>query len=240
MKLSFAGFLKPVEIAPGCIAVLEVHNSALFARVASSICSYTGEDASEPYSWWGDDGAEITPKAASLVIPSPLMLPWDERRLTAGVASRLESYLIEDFARQVDLEKQANGLRGLLGSFALSLQSDYALSAELDIRRLLKAFDFGVDYDVNDSLLDKCIKFLSYVSDSGFSATLVFVNLKPFFGLNELDQLYEHAFFLGLSVMLIENVASDYLELREEKYIIDQDLLEFWPNRQSDVSVPPQ
>ena len=104
----------------------------------------------------------------------------------------------------------------------------------------MKAFDFGVDYDVNDSLLDKCIKFLSYVSDSGFSATLVFVNLKPFFGLNELDQLYEHAFFLGLSVMLIENVASDYLELREEKYIIDQDLLEFWPNRQSDVSVPPQ
>lgn len=78
MKLVFAGLEHPVELAAGEVAVLQVENSALFARFANSLQSELGSQASEPYSLW-DGEEEIKPGDALMVVPDALNLPWGNR-----------------------------------------------------------------------------------------------------------------------------------------------------------------
>ena len=55
MKLVFEGLERAIDIERGRIATLQVENSALFARVVSSVTSMDGEQAQEPYSLWEGD-----------------------------------------------------------------------------------------------------------------------------------------------------------------------------------------
>lgn len=228
MKLCFTGLNAPIQITPSSVSVLEVHNRALFARICSSLQSYKGEDAIEPFSLWDSDEKELNAQRALLFVSSPISLPWDEKRLLSGLASKIDLLVLEDLDRQARLEESVEQIRKNLYDLAFLLQSDYSLGVEWDLHRLLKVFNFDIDVDSNNSLLDKCIKFLSYVADTAPATALIFVNLKLFLLENELIELYKQAFFLNLKVLLVENIPDSTQREEEKKYIIDQDFLESW------------
>ena len=55
MRLVFSGLEHPVELTAGETSVLQVENSALFARIVTSLQNGLGRQAMEPYSLWKDD-----------------------------------------------------------------------------------------------------------------------------------------------------------------------------------------
>ena len=71
------------------------------------------------------------------------------------------------------------------------------------------------------------MSFISLVLDSGSNKVLVFVNLKTFLTESETKRFYEHIFFSGIRVLMLENMSDEAHYEHERKTIVDQHFLEF-------------
>ena len=76
MMISFTGFEHPIDMRDSYVLALHIANQSLFARVVSALLSGQGEQASEPYTLWGDDGKELCASNVLLPIANPFDLPW--------------------------------------------------------------------------------------------------------------------------------------------------------------------
>ena len=66
------------------------------------------------------------------------------------------------------------------------------------MRKYLKAFDFCVEVDPADELLDNLTKFLKFASDAAFRKQLVFVNLKNFLVEKEIQEFLSTSSFFRI------------------------------------------
>lgn len=225
MNLVLSGFSEALTLGSDRVSVLEVHNRRLFARICQSLASELDSEALEPYALW--DGEERrSSRNCFLFVFNPFELPWSERALMGEVLERVEGmFLAEDDMRQ-EIETAGRALSERVASLGLRLQSDYSFEVQWEMRKYLKAFDFGVEIDPFDALLDNLIKFLKFASDAAFEKQLVFVNLKNFLEPDEVQEFYRQAVFLELNVLLLENVPDDAVFEYERKMCIDMDFLQ--------------
>ncbi len=227
MRLVFAGLESPVDIVSGECVTLCVQNETLFTRIALSLMSGEGRNASEPYSFWCDD-SEVNPKNALLFVSNPLEFPWDDRGVSNAILKRLErDYLADEDMRQV-VEAARETVTSQLIALGMGLDSDYALGIEWDFKKLLKFMGFDVSYHQDRSYLDNLLNFLSLVSDAQDKRTVCFVNLKNFLSKSEFKAFLEHIFYLKIPVLLLENKQVVIKFNNERKLLIDQDFLEFY------------
>lgn len=225
MKLVFSGFENPLELEAGETSVLQVENGALFARVAGSLRSGCGRYALEPYSFW-DEEREVAPKDALLFISDPLSLPWDDRTFLSAVVKRVEREFLEDEDLRMEVEETESALRRKLELLDMGFNADVGFALEWDLKRYLNFLGFGIAFQEEKTFLDNLLNFLSYALDAGCKKVICLVNLKTFLTKNELEQLYEHIFFLKLRVLLLENKRDDSSYEHERKMVIDLQFLE--------------
>ena len=166
MKLVFAGLEHPVELAAGEVAVLQVENSALFARFANSLQSELGSQASEPYSLW-DGEEEIKPGDALMVVPDALNLPWGNRAFLTAVTKRVEREFLEDEDLRMRIESAQRAIEGYLNGLSLGFNSDLGFGIEWDLKRYLKFLGFGAVTQEDKPYLDNLLNFLSFALDAG-------------------------------------------------------------------------
>ena len=225
MNLVLSGFSEALTLGSDRVSVLEVHNRRLFARICQSLASELDSEALEPYALWNGEDRRSS-RNYFLFVFNPFELPWSERALMGEVLERVEGmFLAEDDVRQ-EIEAVGRALSERVASLGLRLQSDYAFEVQWEMRKYLKAFDFGVEVDPFDALLDNLIKFLKFASDAAFEKQLVFVNLKNFLEPDEVQEFYRQAVFLELNVLLLENVPDDAVFEYERKMCIDKDFLQ--------------
>ena len=225
MNLVLSGFSEALTLGSDRVSVLEVHNRRLFARIWQSLASELDSEALEPYALWNGEDRRSS-RNYFLFVFNPFELPWSERALMGEVLERVEDmFLAEDDVRQ-EIETAGRALSERVASLGLRLQSDYAFEVQWEMRKYLKAFDFGVEVDPFDALLDNLIKFLKFASDAAFEKQLVFVNLKNFLEPDEVQEFYRQAVFLELNVLLLENVPDDAVFEYERKMCIDKDFLQ--------------
>lgn len=225
MNLVLSGFSETLALGNDAVSVLEIHNRTLFARVCQSLFSELDDEALEPYALWEGDERKSS-RNQFLFVFNPFELPWSERALIGEVLERVENmFLDEDDVRQ-EIEAAGRALSERVAALGLRLQSDYAFDVQWEMRKYLKAFDFGVDLDPSDTLLDNLIKFLKLASDAAFKRQLVFVNLKNFLAVEEVREFYLQAIFSELHVLLLENAPDDMSFEYERKMCIDKDFLQ--------------
>lgn len=225
MNLVLSGFSEALTLGSDRVSVLEVHNRRLFARICQSLASELDSEALEPYALWNGEDRRSS-RNYFLFVFNPFELPWSGRALMGEVLERVEDmFLAEDDVRQ-EIETAGRALSERVASLGLRLQSDYAFEVQWEMRKYLKAFDFGVEVDPFDALLDNLIKFLKFASDAAFEKQLVFVNLKNFLEPDEVQEFYRQAVFLELNVLLLENVPDDAVFEYERKMCIDKDFLQ--------------
>lgn len=195
MRITFAGMDAPVEVRERGATILRVLNQRLYARVCESLVSQKGEGAVEPYSVWDDDGCEVGPANALLVVANPFDLPWKHRSMVGGLYSSLEAGLLED----EDMRRELQGFRVALESsvhkLGFQLNADYGFAVEWSLGSYLKAFSYEVDLTGASTLLDKLICFADFVADVMVGKVLVFVNLGTFLTENDLLRLNDRLFF---------------------------------------------
>lgn len=225
MKLCLSGFSQGVEIEPGAVSVLEINDRVLFSRVSQSLFYEQGEQAIEPFTLL-DDGVEVSPRNAFLFVSNPFDLPWSDRVLVGKVIERMESMLLLDDGVRQGVVSAGREVSEKVAALGLQMRSDYSFDIEWDMRKYLKAFDFGVDVDPCDLILDNLIKFLNLAVDASFDRVLVFMNLKNFLAVHELKEFYRQVVFSERKVLLLENIHDNTFFEEEKKTRVDQDFLE--------------
>ncbi len=225
MRLVLEGFEKPVEILSGMVTTLQVANSAMFARLGRALLSCDGEGPFERFSLW-EEGARIKEKDALLVVSDPLNLPFDHRLLYGAVIKRIEREFLEDEELRGEIERLAETLSGKFLSMGLGYNSDYGFATEWDFKRYLKMMGFGVEDQHEKPYLDNLTTFLSLALDARCKQTIVFVNLKTFLTENEFKTFCEQVFFMGLSVLLLENACDNNTYEHEAKHAVDLQFIE--------------
>lgn len=225
MRLVFSGLENPLKLTAGETSVLQVENSALFARIVSSLQTGLGHQAMEPYSLWEDDG-EVKPGNALMVVPDALNLPWDDRAFMTTITKRVEREFLEDEDLRMQVEEAERAIKMRLSRLNLGFNADLGFGLEWDLKRYLKFLGFGAAPQEDRSFLDNLLNFLSFALDAGFRKTIVFVNLKTFLTENELQMLYDHVFFLKLSLLLLENKIDTMSYRHENKLAVDLQFLE--------------
>lgn len=225
MNLVLSGFTDALVLGNDKVSVLEAHNRRLFSRICQSLVSELDDEALEPYALWDGEDRRSS-RNYFLFVFNPFELPWSERALIGEVLERVEGmFMAEDGVRQ-EIESVGRTLSERVATLGLHLQSDYAFEVQWEMRKYLKAFDFGVEVDPSDSLLDNLIKFLKFASDAAFEKQLVFVNLKNFLIADEIEEFYQHTVFLKLNVLLLENAPDDASFENERKMCIDMDFFQ--------------
>lgn len=225
MRLVFSGLENPLKLTAGKTSVLQVENSALFARIVSSLQTGLGHQAIEPYSLWEDDG-EVKPGNALMVVPDALNLPWDDRAFMTTITKRVEREFLEDEDLRMQVEEAERAIKMRLSRLNLGFNADLGFGLEWDLKRYLKFLGFGAAPQEDRSFLDNLLNFLSFALDAGCRKTIVFVNLKTFLTENELQMLYDHVFFLKLSLLLLENKIDTMSYRHENKLAVDLQFLE--------------
>ena len=225
MRLVFSGLENPLKLTAGETSVLQVENSALFARIVSSLQTGLGHQAMEPYSLWEDDG-EVKPGNALMVVPDALNLPWDDRAFMTTITKRVEREFLEDEDLRMQVEEAERAIKMRLSRLNLGFNADLGFGLEWDFKRYLKFLGFGAAPQEDRSFLDNLLNFLSFALDAGCRKTIVFVNLKTFLTENELQMLYDHVFFLKLSLLLLENKIDTMSYRHENKLAVDLQFLE--------------
>lgn len=225
MRLVFSGLENPLKLTAGETSVLQVENSALFARIVSSLQTGLGHQAMEPYSLWEDDG-EVKPGNALMVVPDALNLPWDDRAFMTTITKRVEREFLEDEDLRMQVEEAERAIKMRLSRLNLGFNADLEFGLEWDLKRYLKFLGFGAAPQEDRSFLDNLLNFLSFALDADCRKTIVFVNLKTFLTENELQMLYDHVFFLKLSLLLLENKIDTMSYRHENKLAVDLQFLE--------------
>lgn len=226
MNLVFDGLEVPLPLKPGCPAVLQVENQALFFRMGQALQSQEGRYAAEPYTLW-DGEVEVAPKSAFLFVPDVFDLPWDDRSLLGEVYKRIEKDLVDDEDARIALEQAERHFASRLMALSAGLSADYSFGVEWDLGKSLKMLGFGVDVMPSAKLVDNLISFLSLALDAKCRKVFVFVNLKTFLTKNELERFYEHVFYTKSYVLLLENKRDEATYQYEWKHTVDQEFLEY-------------
>lgn len=226
MRLVFSGLEHPIEIRPGCVTTVEVHNKVLFTRMVRSLRSSKGSFAIEPYSVWEED-EQIDPQKFCVVIGDPLNLPWDNKELEGKALDRLLGDFLSDDGFREQLEGVSTDIAKEVFIRSMQFQSVYSFKIEWSLKRYLKSFGFGVPpVSCDETLLDSVIRFFDLAVDSRLNRVLVFVGLKNFLDEKEVAQLFEKAIFWDLKCLLLESIPDYSVYDSELKVIIDQDFIE--------------
>lgn len=227
MRISFGGFDNPVELAERGVTIFRVERECLFSRVCESLLSLKGYEAVEPYSVWDDDGREIAPRKAFLIVPNVFDLPWGHKDLLGGLYARLEEDLLLDEGLRSELQNCGEAMKGLLNRLGIQMNAEYRFGLEWNLKGYLKAFSYEVDLSNSSSILDKLISFVDLGADMQIDKVLVFVNLTTFLSEIDLTHLHQRAFFHGIRILLIENQRSVVYMDHAVVYIVDRDFIEF-------------
>lgn len=234
MRISFEGLDTPIDLADKGITTLQVLNENLFARVCASLLSMKGEKAIESYSVWDDDGVELKPTNAFILVSDPFSLPWKHRSLMGGLYDRLEKELLIDEELRQEIQNYGISLESSIHKLGLQFNADYRFGVEWNIGSYLKAFSYEIDILETASLFENLISFIDFGADMAIDKVLVFINLKTFLTKNELVGLQERLFFHEIKALLLEGSCSRAYSGFEREYAIDRDFIEYVFERKSD------
>lgn len=234
MRISFAGMESSIDVADVGITVLQVDNKLYFSRVCESLLSLQGEQAKEAYTIWDQDGCEVRPDQALLIVANPFDLPWKHKDLTGNLYKRVESELLLDEGLRFEMQELQLALESAVHKLDFQFNADYKFGVEWNISSYLKAFSYGIDISDSASLLDKLISFIDVGADMAIDKVIVFINLKTFLTKNDLEQLHDRLFFHGMRTLLLENNDAPRYDDVEVKYVVDRDFVEYVFKSRSD------
>ncbi len=227
MRIAFSGLDRPIDVADRGITMLQIESESLFARVCDSLISLKGEKAIEPYTVWTEEGGEVNPSGAFMVVVNPFDLPWKHKCMMGGLYSKLENELLIDDELRQEMIELGLALESSAHKLGFQLNANYRFGVEWNLSSYLKAFSYEVEVFDTASLLEKLISFIDLGADMSIDRVIVFINLKTFLAKNELTELQDRLFFHGIRALLLERYSSSWDEECVRKYLVDRDFVEY-------------
>lgn len=218
MKLVIPSYNISIELKENRVYVLSIENPKAYSVILRDFWSQTK----------GGDGELILSEGEKIYTISKVMEcifnPFDidcnDKKILNKLYYELSEYALTYFAEEnAELNsKMLYYVDRIVDSVPYAL--DYTL--DFDVINLLKTYSVKFQ-TVGDSLLEKIVEYLKVMKQICGISYFVFVGLKSYVNKNELEQLYEFAFYEKIGIIIVESVHTQTIET-EECWIIDNDL----------------
>lgn len=206
-----------MEFDENFVNVLVVESPRVMAEIVEGLCNQcAGEDGDFVFS--SSDQILKIPNLVEMVI-DPIRLDFNNRKILNRLYNELEEVGRDVFLEKEDLNRQNIQLIDSVVENARYHNISYKM--ELAWKDLFKIYDLKIAKEY-DFLAEKLIEYLNILANLTEVLLLVLVNVRSFLEEEDLQNLYEQAFYQKMQLLLIEHQEVKN-GLSEKTYIIDRD-----------------
>lgn len=218
MRLIYAKYEIEIQLRENEVYTLVLEQPAAFIDFLRNLMAQIDGMEGELILSEGDQQLSFAKNA--VLISNPLMVDSNEKRVLTRLYKELDQNV-----KNLMYEKYS-----MVSSELLQFMEDmtatmpYQLSTETDlnIMALLKAYDVKIAVEGNDPL-ERLIDYLRALSSICGIRVFVILNLKHFFTVDQVAQLYEFCFYSKIFLINLEG-QKNYILPEEKCVIIDKDL----------------
>lgn len=218
MKLIYTEYNLEIELYENQVIVLSVENSESYSKLLRDMW---GQTQGKEGKWVLLDKEKKLKLSKELeCIFNPFSLNCNDRRILTKL------YLEIKQQSDIFFQEETMLLNTDINQFLdkLLLQMPYALkySSDLELSDLLKIYKVEIEYG-EETILEQIVEYLCVMKKICRVNNYVFVGLKQYLTVSELEKLYEYVFYEKINLIIIESIHIPLID-GEKGWIIDKDL----------------
>jgi len=218
MKLVNSKYGYVFEISENQVNELVIENPLIFCDIMQNLAAQQNGEA-------GDFLLTIKEKELSIekctdLIMNPFGLSFNNRKIINKLYSLAENVGNTDYI--VEKNNINSGIVSLLDELTTKIGiTDVSYSLDFKWSDLFKIYDLKICEDYS-SLLEKICMYIRVLSELTDVKILFWINIRSYFGEEDLAKIFEYANYCKINLFLIES--TEKMEIGPEKrYIIDKD-----------------
>lgn len=218
MKLIYTEYNLEIELYENQVIVLSVENSESYSKLLRDMW---GQTQGKEGKWVLLDKEKKLKLSKELeCIFNPFSLNCNDRRILTKL------YLEIKQQSDIFFQEETMLLNTDINQFLdkLLLQMPYALkySPDLELSDLLKIYNVEIECG-EGTILEQIVEYLRVMKKICRVNNYVFVGLKQYLTVSELEKLYEYVFYEKINLIIIESIHIPLID-GEKGWIIDKDL----------------
>lgn len=217
MKLVYPEYQLELPLAENQIMVLSIENPRMYAAMVGDLWRQSqGEEGGFILS----DRDKIIPISKELeCVFNPFGLDCNDKKVVNKLYTELKEQAEENLS--CESAKMNREILSYLDKVLLQVPYSLDYDVDFDLVSLLKIYGVKIE-NVQGTLLEKIVEYIKVLSRVCHIKIFVFVGLKQYLTMNELEQLYEFVFYEKISLIIIESVHSECIS-GEKCWLFDQD-----------------
>lgn len=215
-----------IVFAENKVAVLEVADKKLFLSIVASLRRAEDDLCGEPFMLLNED-KELKASQFLEVVTDVLNPDTANRKIVTKALESLNRLCVQDEERASEFEQLHATMYQKIAALLNELNSDFVVSAEWNLSKYLKAFDFGVREVSAEESFEQLLQYVQLHGEFMHDKILCLVNAKAYFEREEILELYKFSVYNKINLWLIESAHDEALMENERKWIIDADFYEY-------------
>ena len=219
------GFELEILIEEGRLPVLIVLDRPIFRSIVNSFYDNINGNSNNDVLIEDNNKKIINYSKELICIDEFFNIDFKSREIITSLFKEIEKSINVDVEAKNKIESEVKKLGKLLYQYTDEIDFEISFNQEISILNILKLYNFQIDVFELDGALDKLLTLINIYADFKISNVMVFVNLKSYFNINEIKEIYKSLIYKKVKYLCIETQFYDKID-GEEIYIIDEDLYE--------------
>lgn len=217
MKFSCFDMGLEVELCENSVNVLVIENPSFFSELLERLMKQkVGEDAGILFA---ENADRLQMSKFVEIIHTPMLIELNSKRILNYMYKELGD--ICDLFYADEKQKINTMIVDLLDKVAEKEMYPITFNLNTEFSALLKLYDVRLDYQ-NESLLEKLLDSIKLEKMLCGTRIIILVNIKSFFSVEQLIELYKCAIFNKVQLILLEATQKEIIQY-EKCCIIDKD-----------------
>ena len=207
----------------GKINSIEMENKKFFYRFVRDLYSISNGDVLEEFIFLDDNNKEISVFNKIKIFNNFFEFDFNSKKYNMEILKQLVSEINDEDKNEIlNLQKKIyTKVNKQLNKYDIPLY----ISIDIDLEAILK--ELKITIKNYDDILNNLFLLIDLENILKLSNILIFINLKQYLSLEELEEFYKYAIYNNLKLILVDSQCYTSISKYEKKLIVDNDLVEF-------------
>ena len=207
----------------GKINSIEMENKKIFYRFVRDLYSISNSDVLEEFIFLDDNNKEISVFNKIKIFNNFFEFDFNSKKYNMEILKQLVSEINDEDKNEIlNLQKKIyTKVNKQLNKYDIPLY----ISIDIDLEAILK--ELKITIKNYDDILNNLFLLIDLENILRLSNILIFINLKQYLSLEELEEFYKYAIYNNVKLILVDSQCYTSTSKYEKKLIVDNDLVEF-------------
>ena len=207
----------------GKINSIEIENKKFFYRFIRDLYSISNGDVLEEFIFLDDNNKEISVFNKIKKFNNFFEFDFNSKKYNMEILKQLVREINDEDKNEIlNLQKKIyTKVNKQLNKYDIPLY----ISIDIDLEAILK--ELKITIKNYDDILNNLFLLIDLENILKLSNILIFINLKQYLSLEELEEFYKYAIYNNVKLILVDSQCYTSISKYEKKLIVDNDLVEF-------------